>query len=372
MIPTPYTIADTSDLPTPALVVYPDLIRRNIAEMVRIAGSPVRLRPHVKTHKTREAVRLLIEAGVTKHKCATLAEAEMLARGGAAEVLVAYSLVGPNPARLAALAAAFPGTRFAALIDHPSHADALSAAFQGRGLTVGFFLDLNVGMNRTGVLPGTDAANLYRRASDSPGLRAEGLHAYDGHNQQSSPDERAAAVDGLLGPVLALRSELERSGTPVPRLVCGGTPTFPTFAVRDEPGLELSPGTLVLHHWPYHNHPDLTGFTPAAGVLTRVVSKPTPSRVTFDAGHKSLAGDPPLARRGFLPADPSATIVGQSEEHLVVETPGADRWSPGDVTVALPGHVCPTMALHSRAFAVLDGRMVGTWEIAARNRDLTI
>ena len=85
-----YALKDTSDIFTPALVFYKELIRRNIARAVEIAGSPSRLRPHAKTHKTREIVRLEIDAGITKHKCATLAEAEMIASCGVADVLLAY------------------------------------------------------------------------------------------------------------------------------------------------------------------------------------------------------------------------------------------------------------------------------------------
>ena len=371
-IPAPYTIADPTELPTPTLVVYPELVRRNVAELVRIAGSPDRLRPHAKTHKTREATRMLLNAGVTKHKCATLAEAEMLAGCGAADVMVAYCLVGPNPARLAALAAKYPDTRFSSLIDHPAHADALSVAFAATGQTVEFLVDLNVGMNRTGIDIGPAAAELYRRASRLPGLRPGGLHAYNGHHQMESAAERETAVDAFLGRVLALRDELEQSGLPVPRVVSSGTPTFPTLAARDVSGLELSPGTLVFQHWPYRGHSDLAGFVPAAAVLTRVVSRPTPTRVTFDAGNKSVAADPPLAKRAYLPAASDATAVGHNEEHLIVEMADADGWSPGDVTVVLPGHVCPTVALHRRAFAVEDGRVVGTWDIAARDRDLLV
>src|SRR6184192_3459816 len=113
-----YKLADEAGVFSPALVLYPELIRRNIARVVEMAGGPQRLRPHVKTHKTREIARLLMDAGVTKHKCATIAEAEMLATAGAPDVLIAYPLVGPNLGRLAALKRKFPGTRFSSLIDH--------------------------------------------------------------------------------------------------------------------------------------------------------------------------------------------------------------------------------------------------------------
>ena len=75
-----YAIADTRDIVTPAFVIFHEILAANLAEMVRIAGSAARLRPHCKTHKMREVIELELAAGITKHKCATLAEAEMLAR----------------------------------------------------------------------------------------------------------------------------------------------------------------------------------------------------------------------------------------------------------------------------------------------------
>src|SRR4051794_7358453 len=93
---TPYAISDTSTLFSPGLLFYKDYIRANLARMIELAGSPERLRPHVKTHKTREIVRMELAAGVRKHKVATLAEAEMVASCGAPDVMIAYPMVGPN------------------------------------------------------------------------------------------------------------------------------------------------------------------------------------------------------------------------------------------------------------------------------------
>src|SRR5260370_40082187 len=114
-----YLISDTSTIYTPALIFYKDIIRRNIAQAIAVAGGVDRLRPHVKTHKTREIVRMELDAGITKHKCATLAEAEMLASCGVPDILLAYNLVGPNCQRMARLFAAFPTCRFSVLADHP-------------------------------------------------------------------------------------------------------------------------------------------------------------------------------------------------------------------------------------------------------------
>lgn len=370
----PYHLTDAAGLFTPALVFYPDVIRRNIARVVELAGGPARLRPHVKTHKTAEIVGLQLAAGVTKHKCATIAEAEVLAAAGVPDVLVAYPLVGPNPARLAALARLHPATHFAALVDCRPTAEALSAAAAAGGVTLGFYVDIDAGMGRTGLPAGDAAADLYEYAANLPHLSADGLHAYDGHNTQPDAADRAAGVAGALGPVLALRGELQRRGHAVLRLVAGGTPAFPVYAGRrDIPGLECSPGTHVLWDHRYGSRfPDHTGLTPAAVLLTRVVSRPRPDRVTFDLGSKAVAADPPLAERVHLLDAPPHEVALHSEEHLVIETPDAAHYTVGDLAYALPGHVCPSVALHEFALVAEGGRIVDKWLVAARRRALTV
>jgi D-serine deaminase-like pyridoxal phosphate-dependent protein len=367
-----YHLSNVADVPSPALVFFPDLIRANIAAVVKLAGGPERLRPHVKTHKTTEIVQMQLLAGVTKHKCATVAEAEMLAAAGAPDVLIAYPLVGPNVSRFAALVRTFPATKFSAVVDHPNTLAPL-ATVATAAAPIATYLDVNVGMDRTGV-PLERAADLYRKLAATPGLTPAGFHCYDGHVNQESRADREAAVWAILNRVLELRAGLERQGLPVHTLICGGTPGFPVYAdIRDVPGLECSPGTYVLHDNGYGSkYPDFTGVTPAAVLVTRVVSRPAANRVTLDLGNKAVAADPLLAKRVHLLDFPPHTPVVHSEEHYVVETPHADRFTPGDVVYAIPGHVCPTVALHKQVQVAEGGRMVGAWTVAARDRRLTI
>ncbi len=139
------------------------------------------------------------------------------------------------------------------------------------------------------------------------------------------------------------------------------------------PGLELSPGTCFLHDQGYSvKFADLSGFTPAALLLTRVVSRPTATRITLDLGTKAVASDPPAGKRCVLLDVPDYVPILQNEEHFVVETPAAGRFSPGDAVFAVPTHVCPTCALHQHAYVIEGGRLNETWLIAARDRVLTI
>jgi D-serine deaminase-like pyridoxal phosphate-dependent protein len=370
---TPYAIADTSTIYSPGLIFFKDLIRQNIAHMVELAGSPERLRPHAKTHKTGEIVDLERQAGVSKHKVATLAEAELCASRGASDVLISYPMVGPNCDRLANLIRAYPVCRFSVLADHPAAVEALSGVLAKQGVQVDVLIDLDVGMHRTGIAPGPEAAALYEQIDRLPGLVPGGLHVYDGHNHIPGFVDRQAQALSQLEPALNLRATLDRKGLPTPRLVVGGTPTFPVYARLDLPGLECSPGTLVLHDHGYGSrYADLSTFVPAALLLTRVISRPMATRVTFDLGYKAVASDPPAGKRLVLLEVPDYEAVLQNEEHLVVETPAADRFRPGDEVLAIPTHICPTVAMHQRAYVVEAGRVVGTWNIAGRDRVITV
>src|SRR5262245_37196399 len=113
-----YLVKDPSAIFSPALLFYKDVIQHNIRRMIERAGGAHRLRPHCKTHKTREIVQMQLAVGVTKHKCATIAEAEMLAQVGVPDVLLAYPIVGPNCRRFAQLVQRYPKTQFATLADH--------------------------------------------------------------------------------------------------------------------------------------------------------------------------------------------------------------------------------------------------------------
>lgn len=367
-----YRIADTSGIISPGLVLYKELIAENLRRMIEIAGGPARLRPHVKTHKMREIVRMKLAAGITKFKCATIAEAEMVAPCGGGErldVLIAYPMVGPNQSRLGNLVRKFPGCDFSVLMDDAATTRSLSEALARASVEAGVLLDVDVGQHRTGIPIGDAAAALYELIARLPGLRAGGLHVYDGHNHQEAPAEREAAVKSQFAPVLEFKRELERRGLPVPRIVGGGTPTFPVWAkiAAEIPGIECSPGTCVLNDHGYGSRFADLNFHRAALLLTRVISRTAPDRMCLDLGYKAVASDPKGDRVALFDL-PGAKLVLQNEEHLLIETPEAARFQPGDELFACPTHICPTCALHREAHVVEAGRVVDRWAVAARDR----
>ncbi len=367
-----YNIIDPDSVFSPGLVFFPEIIRENIRQSISLCGGPDRIRPHFKTHKTAEIARIQIDAGITRHKCATIAEAEILASAGVPDILIAYQMLGPNIRRIAQLIERFPAVRFATLIDHVDAVDPLAHQMAQSGQTLDVMLDLNTGMDRTGTPLSSQSIELYEMISTTPGLRAAGLHWYDGHHHQPDRDERQQQVLAGWGQFTSFRDKIVMSGLEVPEIVSSGTGSFDILAETGEPSLRVSPGTTTLFDAvSMRDFPELP-FRPAAMVLTRVISHPGLNLLTIDLGHKSISADKPLKIRAQFSALPDARLIMQHEEHGVIETNQAHKFNLGDHLLAIPGHVCPTVALHQFATTIESGKITGHWQIAARNRVVTM
>lgn len=364
-----YAISNANAIPTPTVLVYPERIERNLQRMVEMAGDVARLRPHVKTHKLPQIIALKRKAGIRKFKVSTIAEAEMVASAGGEDILLAHQPTGPNILRLVALMRRFPQTRFATLVDDPANLASISAVAVAEKVTITLYIDLNVGMNRTGIVPDAAAAALYRAICAAPGIAAGGLHAYDGHLRNPDPAALSAMVDQAFAPVWKLREQMRAEGLPVPNVVASGTPTFALLA--RQPGVEVGAGTTVLWDFGQAITCPTFGFENAAMLMCRVISKPTPDRLCLDLGHKAVAAEMPQPRVKLMGLE-DATLESQSEEHLVLHTPKAANYKVGDVLYGIPRHICPTMALHSDVWAVHGGVADESWPVVARTRKLTI
>ncbi len=365
-----YRVANPDTIDSPALLVYPDRIRENLRRVIVIAGNPQRLWLHIKTHKMREVVALAIDAGITKFKAATIAEAELVASSGGSEVLLAYPLVGPKVDRFASLVMAFPKTRFLTIGDDAAALRQLSDTLAAKQVKepIEVLIDLDTGLHRSGIAAGPGAFLLYRLLKELPALAPGGLHIYDGQFKERDFQERCSQVAASMLPVDGLRSELIKEGLPVPRVVAGGTPTFPVHARRSD--VDCSPGTCVFWDTGYESKfPDLD-FLHAAVLLTRVISKPTDERLCLDLGYKAVASDNPDPRVRLLDL-PNAKAVVHNEEHLTVESPDASRFAVGDVLYGVPYHICPTTALHREVVVVENGIATRRWPVVARDRMLT-
>jgi D-serine deaminase-like pyridoxal phosphate-dependent protein len=365
-----YIIDDVEKLDTPALVVYPDRVKANIDLLKSMINNVDRLRPHVKTYKNKEVTLLLLAAGIHKFKCATIAEAELLAVCKTPDVLLAYQPVGPKLYRFVKLMQTYSHTKFSCLVDNAVAAKEISDIAEANKLTINVYLDLNVGMNRTGIAAGFEALQLYMDCAVLPGLNPVGLHAYDGHIHDVDLETRTERCNAGFEPVLKLQQDLKQRGYPEPIIVAGGSPTFPIHSKRKQ--VECSPGTFVYWDMGYQQGMPEQPFFPAALVISRVISLPDATKVCLDVGHKSVSAENELNKRIYFLNAPELKPVGQSEEHLVVEAGKDHAYQVGDILYGMPHHICPTVALYERAYIIENNILSGEWLNAARDRKITI
>ncbi|HKK43673.1 MAG TPA: D-TA family PLP-dependent enzyme [Bacteroidales bacterium] len=362
-----YEIDNAAEVSSPSLLIYPDRIESNIRKLIEIAGNVERLRPHVKSHKMAEVVKLQMKYGITKFKSSTIAETEMVARCGASDIIFAMQPVGPNIERFFRLKKEFPGVNISCIADSEEIIIKLSEMARKTGLETGVWLDINSGMNRSGVAPGEKAVRLYDRIFDSPMLVAEGLHVYDGQIHDKDFDIRKKVCDESFSQVEYLTDELQRDVGPV-KIVAGGTPTFTVHAMRK--GVDLSPGTPLLWDWGYGSSFADMPFLNAAVLLMRIISKPAKETLCLDLGHKAIAAEMQPPRVNIFGIRRYKMSI-HNEEHLVINTRDADNFRTGDVMYGIPWHICPTVDRHDTANVVVDHRVTGQWIIDARRRKIT-
>jgi D-serine deaminase-like pyridoxal phosphate-dependent protein len=363
---TSYNIENAEALLTPALVIYPEIVDRNIAATLRLlGGDPNRWRPHLKTAKLGFIMHRLVSQGVVNAKCSTTVELAAACEAGMKDVLLAYAVVGANARRVRDLAEKYPNVRISVLVENVEQISAWT------GSRIGIFVDVNPGMDRTGISQdGIDAIVSVVRAA---GSQFRGLHWYDGHMSAASLEEREKLAhkgyDRLMEIVAAVG--------PLEEVITSGTPSFPCAATYGpfKSGKfvhRTSPGTVVYSDaTSIKQLPVEWGYQPAALVVATVVSHPKPNVVTCDAGHKSVSADAGV---------PTCTVAGRadltplkpSEEHLPVEVTSGAVPEIGELLYLIPRHVCPTVNNFDDAVIVENGRVVGVEHVTARGHEMPV
>ncbi|HKW74818.1 MAG TPA: alanine racemase [Terriglobales bacterium] len=368
-----FRVPEAARILTPALLIDRDRVQHNIATTLHLLGdNPNRWRPHVKTAKLGYVMRMLVEAGVRQFKCATSLELSVACQAGADDVLVAYPLVGANAARVRQIAEQHGGVAISVLVENESQ------LAQWSGSSVSVFVDVNPGMNRTGVAD--DQPDRILRLSKSisaSGLRFRGLHYYDGHLSKYSIAERCGKAHSGYERLMNIVRLLSTHAVEVPEVITAGTPAFPcslSFAPFSRAPFvhRVSPGTVVYCDATSLSQLPEYEYLPAAVVMSRVVSHPAPEIITCDAGHKTVSADAGIPTCMVL-GHPELEPLVPSEEHLPMRVAdGAAVPAIGELLYLVPRHVCPTVNNFDDAVIISDRNVIAIESVSARGRERPI
>lgn len=350
-----YEIKNIDKVDSPSLILFEERMQNNIGKMIsEVGGETDRLMPHVKTNKCQKVIEAMVQQGITRFKAATIVEAELAAKAKVKTVLLAHQPVGPKIEKLEKLIQKYPDTQFSTLVDNQKTALLLQALHSKPDI----YIDVNNGMDRSGIKPGKTLADLIDFINKDTSLTLKGLHVYDGHLHQNDLSIRTEEAVKGLKKVKKYFGNLE--------IVAGGTPTFSVH--KNNPRLICSPGTSVFHDWGYGEMLEEQDFQPAVLLVTRVISKPTEGIITIDLGHKAVASENPIDRRFKLLNLNDYELLSQSEEHGVLRVSNWEEIAVGDVFFAIPYHICPTVNLHHQLGVIRENSLTEYWPTKASTR----
>jgi 3-hydroxy-D-aspartate aldolase len=356
------------DVDTPALLIDLDALECNLRTMARnAAGTMATLRPHSKSHKCPAIALQQIALGAIGVCCQKVSEAEAMVTGGVQNVLISNEIVGAQ--KLARLAQLARRARIGVCVDDRENITALSQAAQSADITLDVFVEINVGADRCGVLPGEPALELARHVTAAAGLRFSGLQAYNGSAQHlRTSEQRRAAIDGVIQKSALTRDLLRTHGIECRVISGAGTGTYSLEAASGVYN-ELQPGSYVFMDADYaRNRADdgtpVSEFEHSLFVYTTVMSHATPDRAIVDAGMKALSIDSGMPGMWGLEG---VEYVGASDEHGALKLSAAAKpVRLGDKLRLIPGHCDPTVNLHEWYVGIRHDRVECLWPISAR------
>lgn len=361
------------ELDTPAAVIDLEKLNRNIEEMAAFARKVgVALRPHTKTHKMIPVAKRQLAAGASGLTVAKLSEAEVMVETGCTDILVANQVV--TPAKVRRLLDLNQRATVMCAVDNIENAQYLSDSAVSAGTRLRVLIEVDTGLHRCGVAPGSPALHLARRIAEMPGLELCGLMTHAGHAYGAGSAEEIARIGHYEAQALVdTAAMLKQEGLPCPVVSVGSTPTVRHAA--QVPGVtEIRPGNYVFYDAVQVALGSATEEQCALTVLATVISRPSPDRAVIDAGSKALSLDRGAHGRttargfGLVRGHPEYLVERLSEEHGVLTIPEDSGLRIGEKLEIIPNHACAVVNLFDSVAVVERDVVIDIWRVDARGR----
>ncbi len=339
---------------SPFLALDMDAFERNVAQMVAtiVTNGGKHWRPHIKAIRSPALAQRLIAAGASGVTCATVPEAEVMVQAGIGTVLIANQVVGRN--RLQRLAALNRSARVIVAVDAPAHLQLLANAASAAGVVIPVVVEVDVGLQRSGVSSAAGALALARMVLSNKALKFCGVMAWEGQTTRiADPVAKAQAIRDAVRLLMDAAHCCVFGGVPVEIVSCGGTGTYPVSSTID--GVtEIQAGGGVFGDLRYRTELHIP-LVPALRLRATVISRPTPRRVVCDAGWKYHGYHPTPSQPLGLPA---VVGVAWAAEHVSFDcSSDVDGFAVGQRMELDVGYSDSTVFLHQQIIAMRQGEI---------------
>ncbi|MBM3727182.1 MAG: DSD1 family PLP-dependent enzyme [Acidobacteria bacterium] len=350
-----------AELETPTLCLDLDAYERNVRRMRDYFDTHgVQWRPHMKGQKAVRLARFALDRGAIGVTCATVYEAEAMAEAGITGILIANQTVGAR--KLARLARLQRITPVISATDSPAHLAMLAQAAQAEGVTIPVLIELNIGMNRSGIDCGAPAVELAHAATQTPGVTLAGLMGWEGHVLKYEPAEKNERIRECLGRLISTAEACRAAGLSIPIVSSSGSGTFldacPVAGIT-----EVQAGGAVFSDLSY-NKWGLTRHEFALTVATRVASRPSPTRIIADGGFKTMSVQHGLPKP--LGIEKIQSVVLSAEHGTIELSEPSPTPAVGEMIQWIPGYTDSTLCLHDEMCALRGGIVEEVWVIPGR------
>lgn len=357
-----------SELRTPVPLLDLEVVDRNLHRVVDLChASGVQYRPHIKTHKIPALAQAQIDAGARGITCAKVGEAEVMAAAGLRDIFIAYTVVGK--CRLERLLKLSAEATISVGVDSLEGASGLSEFFHTHGRKIDVLLEVDTGHHRCGVLP-NQAVVLALEMMRLPGIRLRGIFTHEGHVYASGTKEERLGRARQAGQAMSrLADELRRNRIPAAVVSVGSSPALDA-ACAVEGVTENRPGTSILNDATQVYLGACNWEDCAVHYLCTVVSHPAPDRIIIDGGSKTFTSDhlADWQDYGHLIGCAGAHFRAASEEHGIISLDHSNGLGVGEQVRVIPSHVCGSINLHDRIYAVRGNTVIDEWKVEARGR----
>jgi len=359
------------ELDTPVAVIDLDIMERNISDMADFANSAgVKLRPHIKTHKTPEIASMQLKAGANGITCAKLGEVEVMIDSIAVDdIFIANQIVGGE--KIQRLLKLSERAKISVGVDSVKVAQPISDVAVKHGVKIPVIIKIDVGLKRTGVPYGEPAVELAKKIVKMHGLLLAGIYTHEGHVYNVTGFDEVRQVGLESGQMMIETADMMRkSGIDVETISVGATPSAKiTCTVNGV--TETRPGTYVFNDYFEIKLGAAKEEDCALTILATVISVPTDDRAVIDAGTKSLTSDKAQAFGvyGLVKGMPDVKLIRAYEEHGVLKVdPSKAKLKVGDKLEVIPNHVCPAVNLFDELVVIRNDRVETTWKVSARGK----
>jgi D-serine deaminase-like pyridoxal phosphate-dependent protein len=346
---------------TPALIVDLDKFEGNLNKMADyFKGVDSDIRPHIKTHKCPVMAIKQVNAGAIGVTCAKVGEAEVMAKAGIGDILIANQVVGAS--KIMRLLDLLHLADVKVAVEDKVNLVELDEGAKSRNKTLKVVIEVDVGMGRCGVRSPDEAVNLAKEIDGMKNVELAGIMGYEGHIIFTfERDERVKLGTDCMEELVGYKEHLEKAGFAIPIVSGGGTGTY-DIASKVKGVTEVQAGSYLTMDATY-GYLNL-GFEQALTILTTVISIHE-DHVILDCGAKAVSSEFGLPQVVGLAG---ASISSFSEEHGHMTFADASKLKIGGKVELIPTHGCTTINLHDRFYVVKDDILEGEWEIAARGK----